>query len=86
MAANFDIHGILYMIAGSLSVGCSFVYARKFISPLGLPAVALTTDQIGIGAVLLALVADLDGPGAVFEDDRAWMCSALACAEQVWPT
>ncbi|WP_457583677.1 DMT family transporter [Ensifer canadensis] len=72
-AATFDVHGVLYMIAGSLSVGCSFVYAKKFITPLGLPAAALTTYQIGIGAVLLVLVTDFNGLEAVFKDQRAWM-------------
>lgn len=72
-AATFDVNGVLYMITGSLSVGCSFVYAKKFISPLGLPAAALTTYQIGIAAVLLGLVTDFNALGAVFEDDRAWM-------------
>ena len=33
--------GVLWMIAGSLSVGCSFVCARKFITPLGLSPLAL---------------------------------------------
>lgn len=72
-AATLDVHGVSYMIAGSLSVGCSFVYARKFISPLRLPAAALTTYQIGIATVLLALVTDFHGLGHVFQDDRAWI-------------
>ncbi|MEK1932198.1 MAG: DMT family transporter [Pararhizobium sp.] len=72
-ATAFDVHGVLYMIAGSLSVGCSFVYAKKFIIPLRLPTAALTTYQIGIAAVLLALVTDLTGLAVVFEDNRAWM-------------
>jgi drug/metabolite transporter (DMT)-like permease len=32
-----DILGVVYMLVGSLSVGCSFVYARRFITPLKLP-------------------------------------------------
>ena len=28
--------GVLYMVAGSMSLGISFVYARKFITPLGM--------------------------------------------------
>lgn len=71
-SADIDIWGVFYMIAGSLSVGCSFVYARKFISPLKLPAAALTSYQIGLAAVILCLVTDLDGIGAVFDDTRAW--------------
>jgi drug/metabolite transporter (DMT)-like permease len=64
--------GVTYMVAGSLSVGCSFVYARRFISPLKLPAVALATYQIGLAMVFLSLVTNLDGIGAVFTDARAW--------------
>src|SRR4029453_84820 len=60
------------MIAGSMSVGCSFVYARKFISPLKLPAVALTTYQIGLAMIFLFLATSLDGIGAVSNDTRAW--------------
>ncbi len=61
------------MIAGTFSVGCSFVYARKFVSPLKLPAAALTTYQIGIAMLLLFLVIPVEGIGAVFADDRAWI-------------
>ena len=66
-----DIAGVLWMIAGSLSVGCSFVYARKFISPLGLSPLALTTYQIGIALVLLLLVTDQHGMTRIFADRRA---------------
>ena len=48
---EMDMAGVAYMIAGSLSLGCSFVYARRFISPLELPAAALTTYQIGLAIV-----------------------------------
>lgn len=58
------------MIAGSISVGCSFVYARKFITPLKLPAVPLATYQIGPAMIFLFLVTHLDGIGAVFDDTR----------------
>ena len=64
--------GVTYMVAGSMSVGCSFVYARRFLSPLKLPAVALATYQIGLAMVFLSLVTSLHGIGAVFTDTRAW--------------
>ncbi len=32
-----DVPGVVYMMIGSMSVGCSFVYARRFISPLSSP-------------------------------------------------
>ena len=64
--------GVAYMLAGSASVGCSFVYARKFISPLKLPAIALTTYQIGLAMLLLLVTTRPAGIGAVFSDTRAW--------------
>jgi drug/metabolite transporter (DMT)-like permease len=72
-SGGIDAAGIGYMIAGSLSVGCSFVYARRFVSPLNLPAAALTTYQIGFAIVCLLMVTSLDGIDAVFRDTRAWI-------------
>ena len=66
-----DPAGVAWMIAGSFSVGASFVYAKKFISPLGLPPLALTTYQIGIALLLLLATTDLAGVGALFADTRA---------------
>ena len=66
-----NVNGVLYMIAGSLSVGCSFVYARKFISPLGLSPLTLTTYQIGIALLILLVATDLNGITNVFADRRA---------------
>ena len=71
-AGAIDILGVIYMIAGSISVGCSFVYARRFITPLKLPAVALATYQIGLAIIFLFMVTSLHGIGAVFKDTRAW--------------
>ncbi len=66
-----NIAGVLWMIAGSLSVGCSFVYARKFISPLGLSPLTLTTYQIGLALMILLITTDLQGITHVFADRRA---------------
>jgi drug/metabolite transporter (DMT)-like permease len=69
--SQINLAGVLYMIAGSLSVGCSFVYARKFLSPLKLSPLALTTYQIGFALVILLAVTDLNGLSAIFADTRA---------------
>ena len=45
--------GVLYMLLGSASVGLSFVYAKKFLSDLDIPPVALTTYQIGLALLTL---------------------------------
>lgn len=66
-----DPVGVLWMVAGSFSVGASFVYARKFVSPLGLSPIALPTYQIGIALALLLAATDHGGIGAVFADTRA---------------
>jgi len=64
--ATTNLEGICYMVAGSLSVGASFVYAKKFIIPLKIPAAALTTYQLGIGLLVLALFTDFRGIDNVF--------------------
>ncbi|WP_217645449.1 DMT family transporter [Oceanisphaera psychrotolerans] len=64
--ADIDPVGVLYMVLGSLSVGLSFVYARKFVSPLRLPALALATYQTGFALLLLLLVSDLQGTQRLF--------------------
>ncbi len=71
VAGEVNLEGVFWMIAGSCSVGCSFVYARKFVSPLGLSPLVLTTYQIGLALLLLLATTDLHGLGAVFGDTRA---------------
>jgi len=62
--SNFE--GVAYMVAGALSVGSSFVYARRFISPLNIPAAALTTYQLGFALVSLLFVTNFDGANAIW--------------------
>jgi drug/metabolite transporter (DMT)-like permease len=66
-----SVAGVLWMIAGSLSVGCSFVYARKFVSPLRLSPLALTTYQIGFALVILIASTDTNGSLRIFGDIHA---------------
>lgn len=68
---GLDATGVLWMVAGSFSVGCSFVYARRFVSPLGLSPLALATYQIGLALVILLATTDLRDIGAVSGDTRA---------------
>ncbi len=69
--ATANLEGIGYMVAGSLSVGASFVYAKRFVVPLRIPAAALTTYQLGFGLALLALVTDLDGTSRLLDAPHA---------------
>ncbi|MDB5928891.1 MAG: EamA family transporter, partial [Polaromonas sp.] len=66
-----DVHGVLYMLGGSLSLGCSFVYARRFLVNKDISAIALSTYQIGIALLLLWVFTDLDGIGRIQEDKIA---------------
>lgn len=68
---DVNVAGVLWMLAGSLSLGASFVYARRFVSPLGLSPVALATYQMGLAALILAVVTPFGGIGNVFSDTRA---------------
>ncbi len=69
--AGTNLEGVLYMVAGSLSVGASFVYAKKFIIPMKIPAAALTTYQLGLGLLVLALFTDYRGIGNIFSSSHA---------------
>ena len=66
-----DIHGVLYMLLGSLSVGSSFIYARRFLSPKGYSPLALSTWQTGLALVWLSIFTDFHGLGVITQDTRA---------------
>ena len=66
-----NIEGVAYMALGSLSVGASFVYAKKYLSSHRIAPVALATYQLGFGLVTLALLTDFSVPDAFWLDTRA---------------
>ncbi|MBU9276863.1 DMT family transporter [Burkholderia gladioli] len=70
-ADGVNLLGVGYMVAGSLSVGCSFVYARRFLSGLDLSPLALSTWQIGFALVLIGCVTDFHGMARVTAHTRA---------------
>lgn len=70
-AENISLYGIGYMILGSLSVGGSFVYAKRFLSHINIPPVALATYQIGIALLILALITPFDGMQNLYSSYRA---------------
>ncbi|WP_228711640.1 DMT family transporter [Arcobacter arenosus] len=56
-----NIEGIKAIILGSLVVGSSFVYAKRFISPLKIHFSALTTYQLAFATITLSLFVDYNG-------------------------
>ncbi|MGI9222409.1 MAG: DMT family transporter [Woeseiaceae bacterium] len=63
--------GVLFIVIGSMSLGVSFVYARRFVVPLNLSSAALTTYQLGFASLILLLATPLTGIDAVLVDPRA---------------
>jgi drug/metabolite transporter (DMT)-like permease len=66
-----DPVGVVLMLVGSASVGLSFVYARKFLSGVDIPPVALTTYQMGFALLILLSVTNLRGITSITDDRRA---------------
>ncbi|WP_111895360.1 DMT family transporter [Acinetobacter sp. MB5] len=57
--------GVFWMIVGTFSLGCSFVYARYYLSPLNLPPLALATWQSGIATLSLLIFTDFHNITAI---------------------
>lgn len=68
---SISLAGVGYMILGSLSVGISFVYAKKFLADKQIAPLALTTYQIGLALVLLACITPFTGITAIAQDSTA---------------
>ncbi len=66
--AATNIEGVLYNVMGSLGVGASFVYAKKYVIPLNIPFSALITYQLGLSLLVLFLITDLQGISEIWSD------------------
>jgi drug/metabolite transporter (DMT)-like permease len=65
--------GAAFVSMGSLSLGVSFAYARRYLTPLNLPAPALATYQLAIAAlILMVLVEPLDAPALAMQPRALW--------------
>lgn len=69
--AVISTRGVLWVLAGTVSVGVSFVYARRFLAPLGLRPVALATWQTGLALITLLAVTDTGGMSAILGAPQA---------------
>lgn len=69
--------GVLWMMLGSFSLGVSFVYARKFVTPLELPPAALTTYQLGFAALILLVTTDRTGIAALRDNPSSLVVLVL---------
>jgi drug/metabolite transporter (DMT)-like permease len=58
---QLNLSGVVYMVLGSLSIGSSFVYARRFMANLDISPLALSTYQVGFALCILAVVTPFTG-------------------------
>lgn len=63
--------GVAWVMAGTTSVGISFVYARRYLAPLNLSPLALATWQTGLALITLALITDTTGMSAILGEPHA---------------
>lgn len=69
--ATISTVGVLWVLAGVASVGVSFVYARRFLAPLGLKPLALATWQTGLALLTLAALTDTTGMSGIIGHPHA---------------
>lgn len=69
--ATISLRGVAWLLSGVVSVGVSFVYARRYLAPLGLAPVALATWQTGLASLTLAAVTDFYGITVILDHPRA---------------
>lgn len=70
---ELNINGVLFMVLGSLSVGASFVYAKKFLAGQKIPAAALTSYQMLFALLSMALTTDLHGITSIKSNTQAFV-------------
>ena len=69
--SSINYEGMIAIILGSLSVGASFIYAKKFVTPLKIRAAALTTYQLGFALLTLFLITDFEGINNIWSDTHS---------------
>jgi len=69
--ATVSLRGVAWLLSGVVSVGISFVYARRFLAPLQLQPVALAAWQTGLASLTLAALTDFDGITVILDHPRA---------------
>lgn len=66
-----DLWGVGYMIVGSLSIGSSFVYARRFMANKDISPLALATYQVGLALCIVGAVTPFSGLSNIGDDTVA---------------
>lgn len=75
--ATVNLRGVAWLLSGVVSVGISFVYARRFLAPLQLQPVALAAWQTGLASLTLAVLTDFNGITVILDHPRALVALVL---------
>lgn len=70
-ANPINLAGVVWMLTGSIILGLSYVYVRRFLAPVNLPPLALATWQVGLALLILLLLTNFTGIGQILHDWRA---------------
>ncbi len=63
--------GVIWMLAGTTSLGVSFVYAQRLLSPHKIPPLALATWQTGFASITLLILTDFTDLSAITTDIKS---------------
>ncbi|WP_321924171.1 DMT family transporter [Paraburkholderia guartelaensis] len=63
--------GVAWTIAGAIVFGLSYIYVRRFLSPINLAPLAIVTWQMGLALLILFALTDLHGTGQILQNGRA---------------
>lgn len=66
-----SLAGVAWTIAGSIVFGLSYIYVRRFLSPVNMAPLAIVTWQMGLALLILFVLTDLHGAGQILQDWRA---------------
>lgn len=69
--AGVPLAGVLWILSGVVSVGISFVYARRFLAPLRITPLALATWQMGLAVLTLMAITDRTGMAEIVQHPKA---------------
>lgn len=70
-SGGLNAMGVLAVLAGSLLIGLSFVYARKFLAPLKIKPIALSTYQMLFAFLTMLAITPIDNLGKIFTSPTA---------------
>ena len=70
-AGSVDATGVWLMLLAVCIYGFAFAYARRFIIPLGIPAAAGATYQMGLSMLTLLVITPMAGIEQILDDPKA---------------